>query len=1260
MSDTNVSDRPQPTRTVRTYGRAAPVEPAEGLAAPVLLRRVAKPRARSPPSDGSGSDNSGSAAPVDIGYNAHAQWRSVLKDMDNSDNDSPNPTGTSQHASAEQSSTKKGVLTTPPSDTSAAVTVPDEPPFASSPAGDSAREQNLFDSSMNMSLDSNRSGNHTADTTPPTSPGAWPVHPAGLQTDLGKPSMLREPTPDEDRPFATRAAQQTKKVARPRTSMSGATKASRDPTIQKPKKFTKRDLDATNRETARILSDVRVQLPRGEQDRKLFLSDLTAKMTDKLSQKSKATSSVLRQPSSPIERFSSSSAIDDHEPPPVEPSTHHNGQRSKPIIFNDTALQAAAAPVFGKDRKRVVVQNKDLSATLLKRAQQAAVDAREKKKNDWLSRGGTLKPAESERVRPAEAQPTDAEDQDARDCDWQPDDHNSDADDESEREVSPGIGSGDDEDDGPAATLETPGTQDLDMLGSDTEEEDGPFKVPTKVSRRLPMQKHVVQSDDESEGEQPTAHSRVLVPGISFIDPIVDALVLEFQRSPSPSQSEMGKENSEFRKYSQHDSKENDAPTRLSLLDAPARDEDDDKENTRGALLSSSADEAQLQGSDDSSDGENLHSTTAYEDKENVPTRRPLSTLPRRHSSFVGGNSRAALAPVRGAERSALPLGGVSFESLDEGDDASGLDTNPSRLSFGDDDADGPSGLGFTQLFDDDEPVPVRPFLGRSKTDFLPGRRLFAEAIDSQASITFTPQSQQMRARGQAISESQRRKDDELLAADNEEVLTQAAPINEKNEPEWYIGDSGLMTQTRPSYTPIQVPRTQPASAIRLAASPFGREMSPTPGGLLDSPIVADQPLRRLKRKCEADAEILVPDLPDTDGFFSPSHPRPTKKQRSAFDVLRDGSSSTLHSKLPKERKPFTTDFVEDQANESDEEKDFGFGAAADEEYDEEEMRAAVAGMTDDKKMDVDELAEDLVVEKHKEHLREEDDKLQALHEKATRGDLRKKKNRDGLSFDDDSSDEEGRVKRPRPQKRARDVQNDTLPDLAKHNETRPFFNLYQKTTVDDDVLELQDASFGASSDNEDVLMAEDGQNEEMPVSIEDGVDENDQEDSDWHARSRHPITRRRVGQRQIQEELREAARKKDSFGLNPDDATWIDQNEDDDTDLEVEELQVVATKRTVNNDLDRDVVSRKSHIAPTNATKLADWAKNENRKFKGSTARTGGKGSAVTGHPSRTSSSVGAPSLSSADQRSRKTVGGPAKKTAGLNGFLQASRSRV
>lgn len=238
----------------------------------------------------------------------------------------------------------------------------------------------------------------------------------------------------------------------------------------------------------------------------------------------------------------------------------------------------------------------------------------------------------------------------------------------------------------------------------------------------------------------------------------------------------------------------------------------------------------------------------------------------------------------------------------------------------------------------------------------------------SQQSLQFTPT--QNRRSALKITESQRIRDDDIMAMDMEDMPSQSPT---KQDSEWFIGDNGyvhalhadefeltsccrLMTQTRPTFTPIQPTPTLAAPfESRLGPSPLEREDMPTPA--------SEHVMRRLKRKSEP--------LSQND-FFSPTKHAaepPAKRQRSAFDVLQEGAvKAKKKSASDGKAKKLPSEYVQDQADESDDETGLGFGGVkdGDDDIDEEALKAAVEGMMDDQQMDVDTLAEDLILEKHK------------------------------------------------------------------------------------------------------------------------------------------------------------------------------------------------------------------------------------------------------------------------------------------------------
>jgi len=429
-------------------------------------------------------------------------------------------------------------------------------------------------------------------------------------------------------------------------------------------------------------------------------------------------------PSSPIDRFSSSSALDE---PDNGPSASRGGMsKHAPRVLDKAALQDAAKPLFGRTvKKSTTVNSADLNKTLLTRARHEAAAAREHKKQDWVSRGGTLKATEVDRVKvpaaPSQLRANYDEDEDAADGDWQPqgrDEAEADADASgSERGGTPGIGSGDeDEDDGEPI----PDTQPVDMDEGDTEEDDEPVAHP-RLPRRIPLQRagRVIDSDSEDD-DRPQSH--ILVPDTSFVlPPNMPGIERSgtYSDAVSASESEMGKENSEYRKYDDGDLKENAAPARL-LVPELSLGAEDDKENPHQAQ--SSATRPAPLDVDTVSTDEGEQATEAFEDKENQPTRRPLSVLSRRHSSYVTAAGRSTLGPARTAQRSMQPLGELEHESDTDEDDGPHSPARAgkylSHMSLNDDDFGGSSGL--TQLFNDEPTPPSRPLLGRSKTEFFP------------------------------------------------------------------------------------------------------------------------------------------------------------------------------------------------------------------------------------------------------------------------------------------------------------------------------------------------------------------------------------------------------------------------------------------------------------------------------------------------------------------------------------------------------------
>lgn len=98
----------------------------------------------------------------------------------------------------------------------------------------------------------------------------------------------------------------------------------------------------------------------------------------------------------------------------------------------------------------------------------------------------------------------------------------------------------------------------------------------------------------------------------------------------------------------------------------------------------------------------------------------------------------------------------------------------------------------------------------------------------------------------------------------------------------------------------------------------------------------------------------------------SPGSPSVPKRKRNAFDVL----NSAAKAKAEKQKRPLErSEFVEAEAQESDDDEMFGFGhkkADDGEEEDGEDLDKNLEALVDDRDMDEDVVAEELVREKHK------------------------------------------------------------------------------------------------------------------------------------------------------------------------------------------------------------------------------------------------------------------------------------------------------
>lgn len=335
------------------------------------------------------------------------------------------------------------------------------------------------------------------------------------------------------------------------------------------------------------------------------------------------------------------------------------------------------------------------------------------------------------------------------------------------------------------------------------------------------------------------------------------------------------------------------------------------------------------------------------------------------------------------------------------------------------------------------------------------------------------------------------------------------------------------------------------------------------------------QPLTRLRRRSSSP----TPDA-RTTAIDSPS------VQRNAFDVL---------GKDPKraQKKLAKSEYVAGEAVESDEEEAFGFGVGKGEsdEEDEEDQDKVVEGLLDDAAMDENAKREDLVQEKFREHVDEDDRSLEKLHRDAAEGKLRMKRRDRGVGFEDESDDgEDEELSRNirRGMYKKRKIDGDDLEALGQNQETRAFYETYQQNLMEDENefahLHQDDA---AMMDAED----EDDQGMEAEVSVDE--------------------VRRQL--RQVAAESRE---QEDLETLNPYDTSWVDRGQDEDEDINI---KVLSSKgdRQAGTQPDNHIQHRQGDRASEQErVQLKTWSRGQGSRRQG-TGRSGA-GSAITGHKAK------------------------------------------
>ncbi|KAG6850058.1 hypothetical protein H0H93_001874 [Arthromyces matolae] len=338
---------------------------------------------------------------------------------------------------------------------------------------------------------------------------------------------------------------------------------------------------------------------------------------------------------------------------------------------------------------------------------------------------------------------------------------------------------------------------------------------------------------------------------------------------------------------------------------------------------------------------------------------------------------------------------------------------------------------------------------------------------------------------------------------------------------------------------------------------------------------------------------------PDEGAYRSSQTPSPiANRPLNAFDLLKRGSAK--HNQL--ERRPLEkSEFVEQEAQESDDEEMFGFGPSTkknDDEEDGEDLDRNLEALVDDAEMDVETQAADLVMEKFQEHEQVDDEALQKLHEMATKGELRKKRKNGVLGLDDsdDDSDDDGDERLRKRLHKKQKIERQSIKELGQHDETKAFSDTYLQA------MQPETGQFDYLEESQPLDMMVEKQNDE-------------------------DVPQETISVTEVNKRIREAAQKprdEEDVFLNPNDVSFTDDvPSDSENYLPVKPVHIrprnqAQTRRNAQDpdfDTGFESISMTSVQTGIPSDRSRKWASDEGRsRHIGVTGRNAG-GAAVTGH---------------------------------------------
>ncbi|KAF8076056.1 MRC1-like domain-containing protein [Lyophyllum atratum] len=427
------------------------------------------------------------------------------------------------------------------------------------------------------------------------------------------------------------------------------------------------------------------------------------------------------------------------------------------------------------------------------------------------------------------------------------------------------------------------------------------------------------------------------------------------------------------------------------------------------------------------------------------------------------------------------------------------------------------------------------------------------------------------------------RKADQIFEKEQEYVLEAANKKPQKGS-ELYVNDHGFLTQTRPDVASPEVYR--PPSPTQGIA--FNRSSEPQSSDR--------RPLRTISLADDVEFDSPAPLNLHLQG---PSAP---KRLTNAFDVMkRPAKARTDKPKLGR------SEFIEQEAQESDDDEMFGFGPGMknrENEEDGEDLDKTLETLVDDKEMDEETVAAQLVMEKYKEQEDLDDLELEKLHQAAVQGQLRKRRRNRGFGMedsDDDSDEDEANRRIRRGMHKKQKIDRDNIKELGEHEETKSFYNVYEGDLI---------------AGNEDFTYLQDPQPRDIVMT--------NQEEDNEEEEPREAITTAEVAR--LAREYAQEQRDDDEEYLDPHDVSWTDEKYSDEENLHVKSVDLNVRKRPAARrrgldqadfDVGFEMAPPKQVIAEGSMSRMQSWAKGEGRSRHNGTGRNVG-GAAVTGHKAK------------------------------------------